>query len=146
MVYENPWLLNGEPFDTEHIDKYVGFVYLILDKTNGFKYIGRKYFYSIRKVKGKRNRQKIESDWKLYYGSSKDLLTLVEERGIINFERHILSLHITRGDVNYEEVKQQFLYNVLEEDGWYNGNISGKWMKKPRHIMEARKYNVRIFR
>ena len=139
MSYENPWTFDEEIFNDEDIGNYVGFVYIIVNLSDGRKYIGRKYFYNVRKVKGKTRRQKSESNWKEYYGSSENLLTDIEEQGKLNFKRIILSLHTTRGDCNYEEVKQQFLYNVLEEDGWYNGNISGKYHRKPKHISEARK-------
>jgi len=139
MTYENPWRFDEEVFDSEDIDKFVGFVYCIVNLIDGRKYIGRKYFHSIRKVKGKTRRQKKESDWKDYYGSSKDLLRDVEEYGKINFKRVILSLHVTRGDCNYEEVKQQFLNNVLESNIYYNDNINGKWMRKSEHITEGRK-------
>lgn len=140
MTYENPWTFRGEVFDSEHIEKFEGFVYLIRNRINGMRYIGRKYFYSRRKPRGKTRRVKKESDWKAYYGSSKNLLTDVEKYGIMNFERVILSLHVTQGDCNFEEVKQQFLQNVLEEDGWYNDNINGKWQRKPKHIVEGRCY------
>ena len=56
-------------------------------------------------------------------------------------ERVILSLHTTKGDVNYEEVKQQFLANVLEDTKYYNDNINGKWYRKAEHIVEGRNYN-----
>lgn len=139
MSYEFPWTFDGEPFYSENIDKFVGFVYLIVNRLDGRKYIGRKYFHNIRKVKGKTRRQRSESDWQSYYGSSKDLQADVEKYGKENFDRIILSLHTTRGDCNYEEVKQQFLFNVLEEDGWYNENINGKWHRKPQHIAEGRR-------
>lgn len=138
-MYDNPWRFDGEVFDSEDVGKYEGFVYCIVNRVDGRKYIGRKYFHSIRKVKGKTRRQRSESDWKTYYGSSKELQEDVKKYGEENFDRVILSLHITRGDCNYEEVKQQFLYNVLEEDGFYNENINGKWYRKPQHISEARK-------
>ena len=140
LTYDNPWLFNNEPFDAENIKGFEGFVYCITNKINNKKYIGRKYFYSIRKVKGKKKRVRSESDWKKYYGSSKELLTDVQKYGIMEFERRILSLHVTRGDCNYEEVKQQFLNNVLEEDNWYNENISGKWRRIRQRILEGRKY------
>jgi hypothetical protein len=139
MSYPNPWRFDGTVFDSEDIGKFVGFVYMIVSKVDGKKYIGKKYFYSIRKVKGKTRRQRTESDWKKYYGSSENLLTEIEKYSIINFDRVIISLHTTRGDCNYEEVKQQFIYNVLEEDGWFNENISGKYHRKPNHIIEGRR-------
>ena len=57
-MYENPWLLNGEVFDSEQIDKYVGFVYLITNLTNKKKYIGKKLFQfsKTKQVKGKKKK------------------------------------------------------------------------------------------
>lgn len=137
-MYENPWLFNGVPYDSP--DKFAGFVYLITNKLDGRRYIGRKYFWSIRKQKGKKRRQRSESDWREYYGSSQELLADIEKLGEENFERRILSLHTTRGDVNYEEVRQQFLLGVLESDEWYNEAI-GKYRRKPQHIVEGRRYS-----
>ena len=140
MTYENPWYFNGDIFESDQIDKAEGFVYLITNTITNRKYIGRKYFYEIRKVKGKARRVRRESNWKSYYGSSPGLSEDIEKYGKNSFKREILSLHKTRGDVNYEEVKQQFLNNVLESDEWYNDNINGKWRSKPQHIIEGRRY------
>lgn len=139
--YENPWTFNGKPFTSEDIGKYVGFVYVIIHKDSGRQYIGRKYFHTLRKTKGKAKRVRKESDWKKYYGSSGDLLSDVQTLGKENFQRIILSLHTTKGDVNYEEVKQQFKYDVLEDTKYYNDNINGKWYRKADHIVEGRLYN-----
>jgi len=139
--YENPWTFNGKPFTSEDIQKYVGFVYVIIDKNTGRKYIGRKYFHTLRKTKGKTKRIRKESDWKKYYGSSGDLQADVQTFGKENFQRIILSLHTTKGDVNYEEVKQQFKNDVLEDTIYYNDNINGKWYRKADHIVEGRIYN-----
>ena len=64
MTYENPWTFEEEIFNDEDIDKYVGFVYIIVNLTDGRKYIGRKYFYNIRKVKGKKRRQNLKATGK----------------------------------------------------------------------------------
>jgi hypothetical protein len=135
--YENPWTFNGNPFESEDIDKYVGFCYLITKKSTDEKYIGRKYFHSIRKVKGKARRQKRESDWKTYWSSSSVVKELVAANPE-DFKREIVSLHTTKGDCNYTEVKLQFVFNVLESDGWFNDNINGKWQRKPKHITDNR--------
>jgi len=137
--YNNPWTFNGKAFESENIENFVGFVYCIMSLIDGKKYIGRKYFYNVRKVKGKGRRKRNESDWKEYYGSSENLLMDIEKYGKIKFKRTILSLHITRGDCNYEEVKQQFVNNVLEEEGFYNENISGKYHRKQKHIKDGRR-------
>jgi len=139
--YENPWLFNNKPFNTEDIGKSVGFVYVIISQVTSRCYIGRKYFFSHRKKKGAARRSKAESDWKVYYGSNKVLLEEIEKNGRENYKRIILSLHSTKGDVNYEEVKQQFLQNVLEEDKYYNDNINGKWYRKADHIVKGRMIN-----
>lgn len=62
--YENPWKFKGTDFLSENIDDNFGFVYLITNLKNGRQYIGRKYFWSNRKPRGKSRRVKSESDWK----------------------------------------------------------------------------------
>lgn len=137
--YPNPWMFDGRPFESEDINGYEGFVYIITNLQSGRKYIGRKYFHNIRKVKGKKRRQRSESDWKDYYGSSDTLKEEVEELGHDNFKRDIVSLHSTRGDANYSEIKLQFKLDVLESNNYINDNINGKWRSKPSHILEARR-------
>ena len=134
--YTNPWYYNGEPFESEQIGDYFGFVYLIENTTNNRKYIGRKYFWSFRTPPGKKRRVKQESDWKKYYGSCPELKEDIKKHGKEIFGREILSLHRAKGDCNYEETKQLFLNNVLSEsldDGtpaYYNSNILGRYMRK----------------
>ena len=134
--YENPWLFNGHPFLSKDINDYFGFVYCITNLCSGKRYIGRKYFYQHRKPRGKSRRVKSESDWKRYYGSSKELADDVATQGKISFKRDILSLHKSKGLTNFEETRQLFLNNVLTEamsDGtpaFYNSNILGRYMRK----------------
>lgn len=139
--YNNPWTFNNKPFNSEDIKDFVGFVYIIECLLDGKKYIGRKYFSSIRKTKGKTRRVRTESDWKSYYGSNKELKQLVKQQGEENFKRTIISLHTTEGDCNYTEVKLQFKQDVLERDDYINDNINGKWFRKPPHIVEGRIIN-----
>ena len=130
-VYENAWLYEGKPFTSDDIGDFFGFVYRITNLQSGRQYIGRKYFYQKRKPKGGKRRVTSESDWKRYYGSSAELKQDVKEYGRDNFRREIISLHTTKGWVNYEETRQLFLNNVLSEDeNYYNSNILGRYMKK----------------
>jgi hypothetical protein len=127
-MYVNPWIYNGLTFDEKEIDNYEGFVYCITCP-DGRKYIGKKTFWFLRKVPGKRKRKKSESDWKKYYGSSEVLKNLVKEQVPENFTRVILSLHKIKAEMNYIEVKEQFTRSVLETDEYINDNIQGKYFK-----------------
>ena len=129
--YENPWTYKGTAFTSDDIDSFFGFVYRITNLQSGKQYIGRKYFTSRRKPRGGKRKVTTESDWKCYYGSSKELKEDVKELGRSVFRREIISLHRTKGWVNYEETRQLFLNNVLSEDeNYYNSNILGRYMKK----------------
>lgn len=142
-MYDHPWLFNGIPFDDENIGNSYGFVYVITNTESGRKYIGRKYFYSKRKIKKlDKRRTTSKSDWKEYYGSSEDLLCEIVHQGKEKFTREIISLHKTKGDVNVNEVKEQFRRNVLEDDTYINANINGKWRRPPKHIIEGRRYSI----
>ena len=133
-VYENPWLYEGKPFTTDDIGDFFGFVYRITNLQTGKQYIGRKYFYQFRKPRGKSRKVKSESDWQKYYGSSDELNANRKSLGNKCFKREIISLHNTKGWVNYEETRQLFLNNVLSEDeNYYNSNILGRYMKKDYH-------------
>ena len=135
--YENPWTFEGAPFLSENIDDNFGFVYRITNLLNGRQYIGRKYFWSFRKPPGKKRKVKQESDWKRYYGSCPELK---EDFKTVNnpvfFRREILSLHSTKGKVNFEETRQLFLNEVLsqkltdETPLYYNSNILGRYYRK----------------
>lgn len=134
--YDNPWIYQGKVFDTEDINGYYGFVYLITNTTNNRKYIGRKYFWSFRKKKGHTRRTKQESDWKKYYGSCPELKEEIKTTGKEYFKREILSIHTTLGKCNYEETRQLFVNSVLTEsleDGtpaYYNSNVLGRYYRK----------------
>jgi len=126
----------GAPFDGSLIGDNYGFVYLITNKSNGRQYIGRKYFWSFRKPPGKKRKAKAESDWKKYFGSCPELKEDVIKYGKDNFSREILSLHNTKGKVNFEETRQLFLNEVLsqrltdETPLYYNSNILGRYYRK----------------
>jgi hypothetical protein len=136
MSYENPWRFNGEIFESSNIQDYFGFVYHIHCATTGRSYVGRKYFWSFRTPKGKSRKVKSESDWKKYYGSCPELKEELKKYGKECFERKIISLHKTRGKVNFEETRQLFLNNVLTEaldtgePAYYNSNILNRYFRK----------------
>ena len=122
------WILNNEVYDTTP-EEYQGFVYMITDLTNDKKYIGKKFFWKpktlpITKTRKRRVKTRVESDWRNYYGSSKEVLQLVESNGKDKYKREILRLCLTKGDCSYYEAKYQFEYDVLLNDEFYNELIS----------------------
>lgn len=125
------WTYNEKPFGSEDIGNYAGFVYLITDVSNGKKYVGKKNFWSTRRLpplKGKTRKRTVkkESDWKDYFGSSEQVKLLVESHGRDNFKREILHLCNTKGEMSYLEAKEQFDRNVLFSDEYYNEFIGCK--------------------
>lgn len=129
------WYYKDKEVTFEDIKEYQAFVYLITCKETGKKYIGKKFIYSIRKVKGKARRQRSVSDWEKYYGSNELLKEEVSTTGKDKFHREILHLCKTRGEANFREVEEQFLRKVLYTDDWYNDTISGKY-----YATNVRKY------
>ena len=109
------WLHEDKQFE-EIPEKAVGFVYIITNTTTGKKYIGKKLFTrsKSRQVKGKRKKFTVESDWREYYGSNKELLHDVETHGRESFRRDIVHICYSRGQCSYYEAKLQFQYGVLE--------------------------------
>ena len=134
--YENPWTYKGSTFTSADIDGQFGFVYRITNLQTGKQYIGRKYFWQKRKPRTGGRRVTSESNWKKYYGSSKELNEERKSVGNNTFRREIISIHKTLGQVNYEETRQLFINNVLteaDENGtpkFYNSNILGRYMRK----------------
>lgn len=126
------WFYQDKEFTSEMIGNYVGFVYLIENLTNGKKYIGKKVFQfkKKRQVNKKKRRYLAESDWKDYYGSSDTLSADVEALGKDNFRRTILHLCATKKVMTYREVEEQIKRRVLEEPGYYNTNILGRFFVK----------------
>lgn len=110
-----------------------GFVYRIINMSTGKSYIGKKNFWSrtTKRVPGKKRKAVIikESDWKTYTSSSRevnqDILTLSKSM----FQFHILSIHLTKQELDFAETKTQWQLDVLNSkfaDGskmFYNGRI-----------------------
>jgi hypothetical protein len=124
------WVYNNKEFN-ETPEEFQGFVYMITEKDTGKKYIGKKFFWKpkvlpVTKSRKRRVRTRVESDWRTYYGSSKEVKTLVEEKGQDNYIREILKLCRTKGECSYYEAKYQFEFDVLLSDEYYNEFIGCK--------------------
>lgn len=122
------WTYNGKKVNSIP-EEYEGFVYLITNKTNDMKYIGKKLakFKTIKPpLKGKKRKRRgyKESDWKTYWGSSDQLNADVIELGENNFTREILEYCATKNVMNYIEAELQFKYKVLLSRDYYNKIIN----------------------
>lgn len=115
-------------------EECIGFVYCITNLTNQRKYIGKKLAkfskttYRVHKLKNgtkkkKKIRQKVDSDWRDYYGSSPELSKDVTQLGAENFHREILFYCTSKAECSYIEAREQFNRRVLESDEYYNGHI-----------------------
>jgi len=122
-----------------------GFVYEVLHKPSGKKYIGRKQLISVTtKALGKKELAEItdkraskkkkvqkESDWKSYYGSHSEIKQLIKEGKKEEFERTIIEFAFAPKHLTYLETKYLFSLGVLENgDVYFNDNILGKFFRK----------------
>lgn len=122
------WTFEGNTVDSIP-EEYIGFVYLITNKTNNKKYIGKKLakFKTTKPpLKGRKNKRRghKESDWKDYWGSSDSLQADLQSLGTQNFTREILYFCTNRAEMGYIEAREQFDRRVLELDEYYNGIIN----------------------
>lgn len=144
----NPWYFNDEPL-VELPAGFYGFVYVITNLINGKKYIGKKYFISVS-GKGKRSIKK-ESNWRSYWSSSSSLKADILKYGKFSFKREILVICRDKRDVDLQEVRLLWVYNVLGavlktgEPEFYNDNISGKYYRRDElYDNSARLYSSNI--
>jgi len=118
------------------VQDYVGMVYLLENTENGRKYVGKKFFHRNKsyQVKKKKKKKRVESDWKDYYGSSKELLADIEKIGKNKIKRSVLHLCKSKTQCSYYELKEQVDREVLLTEDYYNGfvggKISGKFLEK----------------
>lgn len=122
-----------------------GFIYLIKNKKTETFYIGKKYLYhNLKRKLSKKDKALLEgigrkptyeitqkeSDWKTYWGSSKQLLQEIKDQGSENFSRIILDFAFNKKQLTYLEVKHQVVNNALEDPKCLNDNILGKFYRK----------------
>jgi hypothetical protein len=128
-------------------EKYFGFIYKITNKETGKFYIGKKVYWNNKKHKltkkqlselpptpGRKPTHEVvqvESDWKTYWGSNKQLLADIKEFGAENFDCWIYVQCKTKKQLTYYEMQYQCSEQVLiGKDRSYNDNILGKFFTK----------------
>lgn len=152
------WTYQGRIFNdiSDFPEGTYGFIYEVLHKPTGLRYIGKKVLRfernkrlgkraletlrEERKAKGIGGRtplkQKVitESDWKTYYGSHPKIKELVKESTDLraDFEKKILDFVPSKKLLTYYECKHLFKNNVLEtySHQYINDNILGKFYRK----------------
>ncbi len=137
------WTYNNSPFKPENLDpkELYGFVYLITNIETGKKYIGKKFFWSMKskQVKGKKKRYKAESDWKDYFGSNSVLCEEVKTKGENAFTREILHLCKSKSECAYFEAKEQFERDVILKQEYYNDWIMVKVRRAHLNSLQTQK-------
>ena len=109
--------------------EYYGFIYLITNKTNNRKYIGKKQCKSKRKKplrKGKKNRVSVikETDLMTYTGSCNQLNDDIAKIGKDNFTFEIIRFCNSKWEMGYYEIQEQIFKQVLLTSEYYNGIIN----------------------
>lgn len=117
----------------ENLEDHYGFIYLITNLSNGKMYVGKKQFWKIKKLpplKGRKNKRhsKVESDWKSYYGSSKELLQ--DKDNGDDFLRVMIGYAGSKSELSYKELEAQMGLNVLSSSLFYNGIIHVRLNRK----------------
>jgi len=120
------WYYESKPIDENILESYVGFVYCISNLEDNKKYIGKKLlkFRKSKQVKGKKKRYLVDSDWRTYWGSNKNLIADVDEIGEGKFVREILRLCKSKSECNYYELREQMIRDVLlKPEEYYNSYV-----------------------
>jgi hypothetical protein len=118
-------------------DTAYGFIYRIADNETGKFYIGKKQILSKRRIpalKGKKNRRTkiIETDWKSYTSSSRELNEDIDKYGKDRFLFEIVRFCKSKWELAYFEAKYQFAEDVLVNEKSYNGIINLRIGKAPK--------------
>jgi putative transposon-encoded protein len=135
MIDMGHWRLAENVYFNEE-KKPFGFIYRITCLVTNKKYIGKKQCVSVRKkqpLKGKVNKrhQTIETDWKSYTSSSREVNEDIIQYGQHNFLFEILQFCDSKFALAYYEAKLQFEEEVLLREDYYNGIINLR-VSRPR--------------
>lgn len=136
------WVYQGVEFTESMIpDGAIGFIYQMDVILNGERksYIGKKNFFADVKTKLSKKAMPTDKRKKAYkrirktvyqnYYSSNEVLKKAHKDGV-HIKRTILKICYSKTELSYQEVKYQFMCEVLEKDFWLNANILGRFYKQ----------------
>ena len=137
------WIYKGQEFDYTNIPEGgVGFIYMMTAIIDGksVAYIGKKNFFAnIKRPLGKKAlamstdkrlkkyKRELKPDFMKCYSSNK-ILKDAHKQGVM-IKREILMICYSQMELTYQEVKHQFLHEVLEKEEFLNANILGRFYK-----------------
>lgn len=138
------WMYKGGVFTDVNIPEgAVGFIYHMsaIINNKAVCYIGKKNFQASIKKKLSKKKQSTDNRKKKYervskysyqnYYSSNDVLKKAHKEGI-RIKREIIEICFSKTELTYKEVKNQFVFEVLEDDMFLNGNILGRFYKQKK--------------
>jgi hypothetical protein len=140
---QSSWYYNSKVFTDDDIPKNAyGFIYAIKITLNERQrtYVGKKNFYSNRRVKkGKKelaamddkrgSKHKIvkKLDYEKYCSSNKAIKDAVKQG--IKIKKYILKICYSKMELTYQETRYLFKLDVLEDDKYLNDNILGRFYR-----------------
>ena len=115
----------------------IGFIYVITNTLTNRKYIGKKLLINKKKrkpLKGRVNsrRYTVESDWKVYTGSSPILNEDVIKYGKDKFVFEILSFQPSKLLLAYWETKTMVDSNAIFDNNYYNEVLNCRFRNNKR--------------
>ena len=139
----DPWIWIGQYVKSieEFPEGTFGFVYELVSKETGKRYIGKKQLYSyhtkVSKVFNEKTKRwnkvrevtSTESNWKDYFGSSAEVKDLIKQDGKSNFYRYILAIARSKKELTYLELAYQCKNDVLTDPSYVNSNVLGKFFR-----------------
>lgn len=142
----NNWIYQGKEILSEDdipVDKAIGFIYIITQKSTGNRYLGRKLLTkaSSKQVNGQKKKTRKSSDWLTYWSSSPKIKEWIKDAGTDDFEREILLFVTSKGMLAYSEECALYMVGALESDKWINDNIRAKIYRswcKPEEAKQLR--------
>ena len=122
--------------------KFFGFIYVITHHKSGVRYLGKKQYWVLKPARTRKRpiadtssdqwqpQHWLESDWKTYTGSCKELNVMIAKEGHDAFDFQIIKQVSCKGDLTYSETEMLVKRDTLvrrDTEGkrlYLNGNIS----------------------